>query len=126
MREIREERHHLQEVMMATQSRQAEVSGENFTVARTLDWLVNCFQKLWKTGWKLDFISFFLLHTETMRSLYCEAWDKAKQARVNQRAIRNTRKKRQAHERSFAQVGWAITACWGSHFQKQDSRKNHG
>ena len=62
MREIREERHHLQEVMMATQSRQAEVAGENFTVARTLDWLVNCFQKLWKTGWKLDFISFFSPH----------------------------------------------------------------
>ena len=39
-----------------------------------------------------------------MRSLYTEAWDKAKQARVNQRAIRNVRKQRQAHERSFAQV----------------------
>ena len=41
---------------------------------------------------------------DSMRSLYTEAWDKAKQARVNQRAIRNVRKQRQAHERSFAQV----------------------
>jgi hypothetical protein len=45
-----------------------------------------------------------LMYADTMRTLYKEAWDKSKQARVNQISMRKARKKRQAHERSFAQV----------------------
>ena len=52
--------------------------------------------------WEVIYLG--LLPSGTMRSLYSDAWDKAKQARVNQRAIRNSRKQRQAHERSFSQV----------------------
>ena len=42
--------------------------------------------------------------TDTMRQLYSEAVTKAKQSRVDHRAMRNQRKQRQAHERSFAQA----------------------
>ena len=44
------------------------------------------------------------LFSDTMRHLYSEAWDKAKQSRVDHRAIRNQRKQRQEHERAFAQA----------------------
>ena len=44
------------------------------------------------------------LSPDTMRQLYSEAWDKAKQSRVNHRAMRAQHKQRQAHERAFAQA----------------------
>ncbi|GAX73934.1 hypothetical protein CEUSTIGMA_g1384.t1 [Chlamydomonas eustigma] len=67
MREIKEEKNHLNKVTAAAHSRQVEV-------------------------------------TDTMRALYNEAWEKSKQARVNQISMRKERKRRQAHERSFAQA----------------------